>query len=863
MADNNWKNKSIKQIELFKNWSKTRRFFCVLCKSETPPSINLPEGRLCLNCAIQRLKANLLEAVDIQDWGIKRFSDYLKKGSPADRLLVLYRFEEVLSIIGRKDGTKAFQLYQPLIRNLGYVHQHPLASRVRQAAHETVVEIGDSILPVLVCTSDNSSAVYFANVLLTAATIDPEDSQVKKLLQQAVNKSNASVKKILLNAFEHIEESWILPLLEIMCEDDNYKIQEKATELYKGITKNQPEEQPGVNQVTPPKNLKDGINTKYKNEELTLIYDHYLHLFFDMSFFGMINRVIRSKLKKVDMVHALAILLCDKSNFWELMNAMHDDVYMVFERLAWEGGELSGEVLNRSLSEKVSYVKEEFIRDRVYKKNEFNPKYCIFNVRKVHKRSLEHGWVNDYQLSLPNVIREYAQKFLPKPKYYHLVGITEDPESYHIFCDNFAIVQQLPLIFHYIRSNNLSIDQTSEKPTKISLNSMNTGCSIQEFYPSGKYEEKLLRTNIIACFLYLLSDFSYKDSLPPEDILKKMMDYFFRGHDQSCYTFRTFSFLTYLKNWRKLTDSFQNNNQFQLEVNFRKNILSVLKKAPKAQWISVDNMIKYCYFHNIDIRISHPYMVSQYIHFSPSRYMNDRWENVRGKTYVSESSFSTVITVPAVKMYLFFLASFGIIDIAYKPPENDEIRAKSRPYLSEYDGLEYIRLNALGEYILGISKTLDYDPEKLTAQVTLDEDRLIAYLKGDDPVKKMVLDKIAKMIHEGCYRVNYQIFLSDCQSKKDIDTKIQLFYEYISKAPPKIWQTFLDDICAKKNPLEEKMNLHVFKVKNNQELIELIARDEILRKLVLIAEDYHILISEHHIKQVQLRLGKFGFFMDL
>jgi hypothetical protein len=452
---------------------------------------------------------------------------------------------------------------------------------------------------------------------------------------------------------------------------------------------------------------------------------------------------------------------------------------------------------------------------------------------------------------------------LPKPKYYELIGIEEDPKSCQIFCDNFAIVHQLPLLVHYIQSQNLAIEQNTDKPTKMSLNSMNISCSIQEFYPSGKHEEKFMRTNLIACFLYLMSDKSNVKSIPPEQLLKEMLDYFFLGKEQYSYTFNTFSFLTYLKNWKKLTNSFHTHSQHHQEVHFRENIWKVLEGMSESQWISVDNIIKYCYFHNIDIRIAHPYMVSQYVHFSPSRYINDRWDNIRGKTYVSESSFSTVITMPAVKMFLFFLASFGIIDVAYIPPENDEIRTKNRPYLSEYDGLKYIRLNALGKYLLGKSKSLNVDTEILNAQVILDEDRLIAYLRGNDPVKKMVLNKIALMIHEGCYRVNYEIFLKDCRSKKDIDNKIDLFYEYIAKSPPDIWQTFLEDIRSKKDPLEEKLNLHVFKIKDNQELIELIARDEILRQLVLIAEDYHILISQHHIKPVQQRLGEFGFFMDV
>ncbi|KPA18009.1 hypothetical protein MHK_001773, partial [Candidatus Magnetomorum sp. HK-1] len=196
-------------------------------------------------------------------------------------------------------------------------------------------------------------------------------------------------------------------------------------------------------------------------------------------------------------------------------------------------------------------------------------------------------------------------------------------------------------------------------------------------------------------------------------------------------------------------------------------------------------------------------------------------------------------------------------------PQNDVLRIKKRPYFTVYDGLQYVRLTDLGAYILGKTETYEFDKSKISAEVILDEDRLIANIKGKDPIKQMVIDKIADMIHDDCYRVNYKTFLKGCRSTKEIDHKIEMFYKYISKEPPPIWQSFIDEITAKKDPLTEKENMRVFKVKENKELIDLIARDEKLRKYVLISEDYHILIENLNVPLVQRRLETFGFFVDM
>jgi len=79
---------------------------------------------------------------------------------------------------------------------------------------------------------------------------------------------------------------------------------------------------------------------------------------------------------------------------------------------------------------------------------------------------------------------------------------------------------------------------------------------------------------------------------------------------------------------------------------------------------------------------------------------------------------------------------------------------------------------------------------------------------------------------------------------------------------PRIWEDFLNDILNKIDPLIPEPTLSVFRLKEHPELIELMARDEILQKCVLKAEGYHVLIPVQNLNKVKKRLEAFGYFID-
>jgi hypothetical protein len=64
------------------------------------------------------------------------------------------------------------------------------------------------------------------------------------------------------------------------------------------------------------------------------------------------------------------------------------------------------------------------------------------------------------------------------------------------------------------------------------------------------------------------------------------------------------------------------------------------------------------------------------------------------------------LIAPFFKGFMFLLAAFGIVDIAFNTSKNEHIRKKEMDYLSVVDGLQYIRLTPLGAFIMGFDKRL-------------------------------------------------------------------------------------------------------------------------------------------------------------
>jgi hypothetical protein len=103
--------------------------------------------------------------------------------------------------------------------------------------------------------------------------------------------------------------------------------------------------------------------------------------------------------------------------------------------------------------------------------------------------------------------------------------------------------------------------------------------------------------------------------------------------------------------------------------------------------------------------------------------------------------------------YLFeYLATLGMLDVAYTSPYDarsdydDAWGADEFAFLSRYDGLRYIRLNALGAYCLGLAETYKPVLPKRPPLCSIGADLLLTLKREPEPAERLVLEQIAKLL---------------------------------------------------------------------------------------------------------------------
>lgn len=233
------------------------------------------------------------------------------------------------------------------------------------------------------------------------------------------------------------------------------------------------------------------------------------------------------------------------------------------------------------------------------------------------------------------------------------------------------------------------------------------------------------------------------------------------------------------------------------------------------------------------------------------------YKNIKNKltdNFVSVSNLHDEIFVPYVKGLLFFMASLGLLDVAYdKSAQADK---------SFFDSLRYVRLTALGAYVLG--KTHSYKPIEVEKKVyfELDNDNLILKSVETDNPYVGIVENIAKSIGGGRYIITPESFLKSCATEQDVEDKIKLFKQFVSENITPVWEEFFKSVKAKCNPLTpvSRDKYKVYRIApSNKELLHILSSDEKLRKLIVRAEGYMVLIDKKNIDDVVKRLKTFGY----
>jgi hypothetical protein len=431
-----------------------------------------------------------------------------------------------------------------------------------------------------------------------------------------------------------------------------------------------------------------------------------------------------------------------------------------------------------------------------------------------------------YYAEMPNVLKELKLfKDVPSEiKTQYIVSFEENI---------FSEFSRLQICHH---QGNI-VTTTKGYINQMGLGKLQRTTAIKEFFPNAtdKYS-KVMRTHLMASLMVDLAKSSFRKNI--ELTIKTLFEETFLKK----YNY-VIDFMYFYKNIMKLDSYHIYDNRPHYYAFFKGNLTD--------EWQSIDNLFVQFRLEKSDYRTFSS--IGQDLYYDTEK--RSYSENVN--KYNIRQSFN----IPLFKACVFLFAAYGLVEIAYN---ETNLTNWLKDSYSFYDGLKYVRLTNLGKYVFG--RIPKYEPILRASKnvFSLSETNLNILIESEESPEttQMLLSEFGEKISQKRYYTDYQIFLKSCKLKTDVSNRISLFRTIVGKNIPAIWQSFFAELLQKVNPLEGAGNCHLFKIPaDNTPLIQLISKDEILRKCVFRAEGFYLIIPPENLNTFRKRLQEFGYLL--
>lgn len=418
---------------------------------------------------------------------------------------------------------------------------------------------------------------------------------------------------------------------------------------------------------------------------------------------------------------------------------------------------------------------------------------------------------------------------------FDLTPIQEIEKTDIIYHGEEKIFQETSLLLTYIKENGVKTTKQG-RPTSAELKKIVKITKIKEFYPNEKGMVAMLRTLLSTLLILDLPQSKFRTTEP----IEKTIDYLIKGLYQKKRRNSVFDLFFPYKGIYKYR---QNSDGLESDI------LIKLKKLPINGWLSFENVFNFLHY-NCDILPLETHITRNEVYYDFHYYGEEEINNL----------YLEFVQKPFIKGTFFLFAALGIVDIAYD--ENPEEQRFKHDIPNPYNKLKYIRLNEFGAYVLGINK--DYTPPKQedNNELYLSSEALVITTNEDNMTAEIVLKNYMKKVSNTRYVTDYETFLAKCNSVTEIQNKISSFKKTLNLKFPENWEDFFKEIKGKSSSFQGR-SFKIYELKKDPELLRLIARDEVLKPIIIKAENYHILIKTKDLPTLKKRLLKFGYFLKI
>lgn len=578
--------------------------------------------------------------------------------------------------------------------------------------------------------------------------------------------------------------------------------------------------------------FREALNEFYSKEVLFKLYTKY---FLDWIAEGYIGSnlglfeisLISENSNKQTFLDLLEQFYSKEEIFCTVFETLDTEVKNVFEEIAWNG--------KFFISNREQYLKLENNYDL---NKDLKEEYLFFKIEKDIKKG-------EY-LFLDYDILRVIRRFMKKSKEYNIIPQKKIDASL-VNNNEKELIENFKMYFEFYSQGGIKLS-SSAKILKESKLNMKKYCNISEYYEDSK-DLDYLKTETIALFFFLVKDKYIDEKYFKVSNIKNVVNDFMSGElikDENYHY--TSLYLNYLKGVKNIWKSKE-----EIKRGFA-TIKKIISEFPDDKPVSVDNIIKAILYRDEFIEIIDVKDAYDYIYINEANYERTKILNYE--------KYQMYVVIPFIKSVLFILGVLGVFEIYYDYPSINNSLYLKNGYLSKYDGIKYIKFTELGRYCFDRVDEYDFKNAKEDGEVILDEDRLIATVMGDAPVKTMFLERVAHRIATNKYKFSRENFLRGVGSSKDIEERINEFYSKITPEPSKIWREFFEDLLEKSSAIKADNQFVVLKLKNDKELIKTITRDERFKPLMLKGEDFHLLIKSENVSEVISLFKEHGYYVN-
>ncbi len=214
-------------------------------------------------------------------------------------------------------------------------------------------------------------------------------------------------------------------------------------------------------------------------------------------------------------------------------------------------------------------------------------------------------------------------------------------------------------------------------------------------------------------------------------------------------------------------------------------------------------------------------------------------------------------------MLFEYAATLGLIDITYTDPvgARDDFRgnwgADEIEYLSRYDGLRAIRVNALGAYVLGLADYAPPETATTAASIKVLPNHDVVAL-GELPLgDRMTLSAFADQSAERVWQLTAGSLLTAIANGRSIDELLHVLDRASDQALPETVRTLISEVTALAAALTDRGMVRLVECADAA-TAKLIAGDRATRRLCELIGERHLTVGAEHEAAFRTALAQLG-----